>query len=526
MNEVPPRFRGAPRRACDSCRRRKIRCNLEQPCAKCREIALVCQYNDIARRKGPKGLKAPILASLRLTENSVGLSTPSCCLPADNVFPKFAQSPSAPHNAAPCSVSCDASLLLCERSPAAPAPVPQRISPPQLQAHFQVFMKYLYPIMPVVDGNALLLDCANPDALHHRRYALLVALSAAAHFQLNLDMPQGNDPSDTLQSGHSLIKEATQTLHQFDPLDDPHVDTLLTMFFLFAAYGNLRKQDQAWHFLSQSISFVYMLKLNVEATYSALSQNDADMLRRIYWLLFVTERAYALQTGRPVMLRGTIQKPAVFRSRSPTIMYGFASLISLFESIIPEFYDWNTCDVGEPGDLPSLSNIYKSLAFALPLLAEVSETSRVDFVLTQHWLQTRLWQFYKDRKYLCQTQSNMEFPTEIPAMAGKNVMACLSSVAQKSTDAHGIGAEQKLYDIGECVFQLTQQLSPQRAQSLKESIVDVKDVLCGILTSLSRIRGAQSYLFPALLQQSQELLGFGDVPQPLREASPESDAIE
>jgi hypothetical protein len=144
--------------------------------------------------------------------------------------------------------------------------------------------------MPVVDKDALLIDCANPEALGPRRYALLVALSAAAHLQLNLDMPQENAGVDIPQSGQSLLKEALRTLQQFNPLEDPHVDNVLTMFFLFAAYGNLRKTHQAWHYLNQSICFAYMLKLNVESTYTALGQREADMLRRIYWLLFITER--------------------------------------------------------------------------------------------------------------------------------------------------------------------------------------------------------------------------------------------
>jgi hypothetical protein len=116
--------------------------------------------------------------------------------------------------------------------------------------------------MPVVDGYALLRDSANPETLTARRYALLAAISAATHLQLNLDMPEENVRFNPLQPRDGLINEAVQALHQYDPLDEPHIDTLLTMFFVFAAYGNLRKRDQAWYFLNQSISFAYILKLN------------------------------------------------------------------------------------------------------------------------------------------------------------------------------------------------------------------------------------------------------------------------
>lgn len=140
------------------------------------------------------------------------------------------------------------------------------------------------------------------------------------------------------------------------------------------------------------------------------------------------------------MLRATIQKPSIFQSESPMLMYGFSSLITLFEKIIPDFYDWNMCDDDKSSDLSSLSNIYKSVAFASPLLPEISDTNRVDFILTQRWLQTRLWRFYMDRHYLSRVQTNSDFDVRTPVMAGRSVMACLSSVPQKSTDAHGIGA--------------------------------------------------------------------------------------
>ncbi|KAH8696584.1 hypothetical protein BGW36DRAFT_452294 [Talaromyces proteolyticus] len=441
MDDSALRLRGAPRRACDNCRQRKIRCNRELPCDRCLDISLVCLYNDIARRKGPKGRKVPVLTSLCSTVKPDSSST----LTHDSQFIQNVSSEMSPPSLASldaglCSAYYEVSLLLSEVFPAAPSPVPRRISSLQLQAYVQVFMRYLYPIMPVVDKNALLLDCTNSEALETRRYALLVALSAATHIQLNLDFAQGIAGVSLLPSGQTLVSEALQALRQIDPLDDPHVDTLLTVFFLFAAYGNLCEQHRAWHFLNQSISFLYMLQLNMESTYMTLNQDEAETLRRIYWLLFITERAYALQTTRPIMLRATIQKPAVFRSDSPVTMYGLSSLISLFGKISPDLYEWNICDVGEPYDMSSIANMYKSIAFASPLLAEASETSQVDFILTQQWLQTCLWRLYVDQRYLCQARSNTDLPTKLPAMAGKSVLACLSSVAQKSTDAHGIEA--------------------------------------------------------------------------------------
>ena len=44
---------------------------------------------------------------------------------------------------------------------------------------------------------------------------------------------------------------------------------------------------------------------------------------------------------------------------------------------------------------------------------------------------------------------------------------------------------------------------------------NVADLLFAILTSLARIRGAQSYLFSSLLQKSGSILGLDAIPQEL-----------
>ena len=54
---------------------------------------------------------------------------------------------------------------------------------------------------------------------------------------------------------------------------------------------------------------------------------------------------------------------------------------------------------------------------------------------------------------------------------------------------------------------------PSRAtQRVATMVVDPKELLWGILLSLSKIRGAESYLFPLLMEQSRGVLGILDSP--------------
>jgi hypothetical protein len=75
-----------------------------------------------------------------------------------------------------------------------------------------------------------------------------------------------------------------------DIAEEPDLDTLLTSCFLFSANANLERHNQAWFYLSQSISFALALQLHDEQAYSKISYVDAQLRRRIFWLLFILER--------------------------------------------------------------------------------------------------------------------------------------------------------------------------------------------------------------------------------------------
>jgi hypothetical protein len=165
-------------------------------------------------------------------------------------------------------------------------------------AHVNVYLKYLYPIMPVIRPEQVLHDSQDPDQLSSARYAFMTALCAATHVQLKLDGTDG--PTDTpllspmdgrsSMSGDELLLEAANARRHCDISEHSNTESLLTSFFLFAAYGNLDRQDQAWFYLSQSTSMAHTLGLHRESTYAELDATEAEERRRVFWLLFVTER--------------------------------------------------------------------------------------------------------------------------------------------------------------------------------------------------------------------------------------------
>lgn len=311
------------KQACDNCRRRKIKCSRELPCDKCQRLLLSCSYSDVLRRKGPKFRTLYPLAPVHPL--SARSDTPRDQFYADqDSFPDPSvfrlSSPASPAFAisdAHYASSQDASDTLSQLPPPELASSPDstdstaewannqalphspRLTPQILLAHVNVYLKYLFPIMPVVRGDELRRDSHQPELLSPHRYAFLASLCAATHIQLKLDgatpVPdpvrlQSLGDGHSLVSGEKLLAEAVRARRECDIVEEISIESLLTSFFLFASYGNLDKQSQAWFYLCQATSMVFTLGLNRESRYAEYPPEEAEERRRIFWLLFITER--------------------------------------------------------------------------------------------------------------------------------------------------------------------------------------------------------------------------------------------
>jgi hypothetical protein len=317
------------KQACDNCRRRKIKCSRELPCDKCQRLLLSCSYSDVLRRKGPKFRTLYPLAPIHpLSARNDGnqeqfyadqdgypdanyrMSSPASpafavadaqYVPQD-LSDTLSQLPPPELVSSPDSTD---STIESIRGQTQALPHARRLSPQILLAHVNVYLKYLFPIMPVVRGEQLRRDSEQPELLSPSRYAFLASICAATHIQLKLDgdtpVPdparlQSLGDGHSLVSGEKLLAEAVRARRECDIMEDVSIETLLTSFFLFASYGNLDKQSHAWYYLCETTSMTFTLGLHRESTYADLSVEDAEERRRIFWLLFITERLVILYT--------------------------------------------------------------------------------------------------------------------------------------------------------------------------------------------------------------------------------------
>ena len=171
-----------------------------------------------------------------------------------------------------------------------------------VKAHVKKFMTQLFPIMPAVNGEQLLLDAENLEAASPSRRALLLSLCAVTRIQLKLDQDNpsegGVSPCNSgdakLFSGVQLLAAAERARLQFTLVDNMTEDAVMTSFFLFVSNGNLEKYEHAWFYLSQCISMAILLGYDRDPLPEThdISLKELNMRRKIFWLLFITERYF------------------------------------------------------------------------------------------------------------------------------------------------------------------------------------------------------------------------------------------
>ena len=188
-----------------------------------------------------------------------------------------------------------------------PLPLPRSTFLPYLQ----LFFERLYAIFPVLDRRTFLDGFSVQEVpempIPISQYTLLNALAAAVITQLNcpvsceplLGLPAacyprtarlGSHPDATILPAEFFISQCLEARQQSDFVETADEYTVLTSFFMFAYYGNLNQSRSAWYYLREAIGFALSLRLGESESYVGLERGEAQQRRRLYWLLYITER--------------------------------------------------------------------------------------------------------------------------------------------------------------------------------------------------------------------------------------------
>ena len=299
-----------------------------------------------------------------------------------------------------------------------------------------------------------------------------------------------------------------------------------TSIFLFTYFSNHERHGKAWHYIQEGVTFSDNLNLDDESFYARLDPIEAQWRRRLYWLLFITERGYAVQRRKHTRLQASVALPAVLSSEDPRLLNGFVALAHLWSAVDDSFISalqlrsQSTCTEGW---LVAVQNrLDASIGEGS---GDVSETQRLNIAITREWLHTLAWQMGVSHGLIWGKgeSSGMSLRLDYPVEVAGRVVEILRGVGVAGPgagvlDCHGIGMvcvpsstydergesnqtankysqEQKLSDIAGCLADVLKCTAGDTSRTFALG----KSHLHVLLSRLSSMRGKESrYLVPLM----------------------------
>ncbi|KAK2007464.1 hypothetical protein LZ32DRAFT_50102 [Colletotrichum eremochloae] len=239
-------------RACDRCKARKSKCSGSQPCQQCLAAAATCSYLIIQRMRGPPKSRTRTMAN---------------------------KSPAAGDTAVrpqPTPIG----------SPTPASRLRSRIAVSALSPILALYQAIMFPVWPIVDTGDLISRLKSKFDLYDYALALATAAATLSQLKATINLP-GQCPSAELCEAE--CQRVRYTLQSRD--DAPNLTWLRVAFFLHAYHENRQRGGvKSVLYLREAISLAELMGLYAETSHQPIPIQQVCLRRRIFWLLFITER--------------------------------------------------------------------------------------------------------------------------------------------------------------------------------------------------------------------------------------------
>ncbi len=388
---------------------------------------------------------------------------------------------------------------------------PDVLSQQMIDSCIDFFFANMYPTLPILHKGRLREKSSREMDQSIEAQCLIMSLCVFMMIQPGMSLPgrplgvrtDGDDlVTGKFTTATMLLEEVLRLRKAVEYVENPTLESVQTSLFLFACYFGLDKHNKAWYHLREATTLAQIVGMQEEPSYLNGDSVDGIMKRRLYWLLFITERAYALQRHKPLTLHATIELPNLDEdSAERPVINGFLHMINLFRPFDDTFIGlWNKAR--NDCSTAWLAQLQQQLSDALPRKLNSTETQAADIVTSQQWLRTMVWQLSITNGYLSSTSSNSSMTFKYPIDIAKDLMADVSVLPQRAMEVHGIGLIEKIFDVACTVTDVI------ACVPLDSGIFEVgpSEYLNQFLSLISNLRGGGSRFLPLLLAKISEIL--------------------
>lgn len=484
------------KKACDACHRRKVKCSGGQPCNNCGATSLQCTYLSIPQKKGPKGSRAKVISEIRDTQQH---HPPP---------PQLAQHPQGPLITPPAQARNEPSPFNFN-SPLSPSlgRTPGLLSRETIDECLAFFFEHLYPTIPIFNHDKFPDLIYGHGSVQPEAYCLVASLCAFVMIQPGMTLNvsgalgvsyAGEPPQNRYGFANMLLEDVLRVRSGRDYVEQPALITVQTSFLLFCSYFTLEKQNSCWYYLREASTLAQLMKMHDESSYFAGDAAENLWKRRTFWLLLLTERAYAMERHRTLSLHPTIELPPMEESEQDVIS-GFVHLTKLFCCIDDDFMAlWNKTKSDCSPEW--ISRLQARLRDVLPQHLHATEHQVADIRITQQWLKIMVWQLSVAHGHISSHPQDSALSFTYPIEVAKELVFDIENLSLASMEVHGVGLIEKLFDIA-CTLMDVMTCVPLGDPNVQSK---PKEYLSAVLQLVAQLRGGASRYLPLLAARVKE----------------------
>lgn len=229
-------------KACDACRKRKVKCNGLQPCAGCQSANLSCTFIAPRGQGGNRGPRATVLNQLR----------------AHNHLGEKIQAPLDTESSKPAASGVSESSIM--------------------DTCIETYTKHIYPVVPLLDAAVIRTQGIRPDQRFIQAFCAYVS---------TFGIPHGDDYGSaqiSVAASKQRLLDIAMSTHHTAKRSNPEPLSVYTSFFLYGAWAGQGDYQQAWYYLREATTLYMMLRSDLDDWY------DEKARFQLFWILVVSER--------------------------------------------------------------------------------------------------------------------------------------------------------------------------------------------------------------------------------------------
>jgi len=270
-----------------------------------------------------------------------------------------------------------------------------------IRPQISIFLDRIQPMIPVYTPSEILSRLGDARSLQSPTFVAMILCMAALSLVHPLRPEELPHRAQRAKQAKVLMDEACRLRAGWDHGCDPCCEGVLASYLMFGTLFELGEAAGSRLRLKEAVTMGEAMQLDLPFSYLNQHPIEAARRRRLFFVLAVTERAFALQRSGHLIFHRPFNEQNFDPDPTAASLPFLAKLFSLIDQ--PLVYCWNnqcdplTCTTLTRERAVSLLRQLSGSATAVfgsqanAALTILGEVQKADLLITWQWLRNRIW---------------------------------------------------------------------------------------------------------------------------------------